>query len=420
MTLAINSENRSKEIYEVINHCAVRYLILPNGQKIRSEMAISPTAPMNENAQSIYDYSFLRLKEKPKNDFSEVVSAVDLFSGCGCLSLGAMEAATAIGKKFTPLFAIEKDPDALAVYTDNFKPAKTYSKDICSLIDGPIGAEETPTEIELSRNYLSGFVPTLVLAGPPCQGYSSLNNFHRQTDERNKLYERVARFVELISPTHILIENVPTVVHSLDNVVRRTIQLLESKGYFVDNEVINLADIGVPQLRKRHVVIASKKHKISIKQTVEKHRVEQKRTFEWAAGDLQDRSNVPLLDTQTKHSKENIGRIKYLHDNNLYTLPDIERPKCHQKKHGYKSMYGRIKANEPAQTITSGFCSPGQGRYVHPTRVRTITPHEAARLQLIPDYYDFSKVKTRRSLSMMIGNAAPMKLSYIFCLELFT
>jgi DNA (cytosine-5)-methyltransferase 1 len=420
MTFTVNSENQCQEIYQVTGHCVVRYLILPNGRKISSEIAISPTAPMNENPQSIFDYSFLRLKEKPKNSFSEVVSIVDLFSGCGCLSLGAMEAATAIGKKFTPLLAIDKDAVALAVYNDNFKPAKTYSKDICALIDGAIGAEETPNETELRRGYLGNVVPTLVLAGPPCQGYSSLNNFHRQTDDRNVLYERVGRFVELTSPQHVLIENVPTVIHSADNVVERTISLLETMGYFVDSDVINLAHIGVPQLRKRHVVIASKKHKISIKQIIEKHHVEFKRTFEWAAGDIQEEFGAGLLGTQTKHSEENIRRIKYLHDNGIYDLPNAERPKCHQKEHGYKSMYGRIRADEPAQTVTSGFTSPGQGRYIHPAKVRTITPHEAARLQMIPDYFDFAHATSRRSLSLMIGNAAPLKLSYVFCLELLT
>jgi DNA (cytosine-5)-methyltransferase 1 len=258
----------------------------------------------------------------------------------------------------------------------------------------------------------------LLLAGPPCQGYSSLNNFHRQTDEQNILYERVARFVEIIAPMHVLVENVPTVVHSADNVVERTIHLMESKGYFVDSDVINLADIGVPQIRKRHVIVASKKHKISIKEIIKKHYVEQKRTFDWAAGDLLNELDNTPLSTPTRHSEENKRRMKYLHENKISDLPNSERPKCHQKKHGYKSMYGRIKADEPAQTITSGFTSPGQGRYTHPTKVRTITPHEAARLQFIPDFFNFSSATNRRSLSLMIGNAAPMKLSYVFCLDL--
>jgi DNA (cytosine-5)-methyltransferase 1 len=81
-------------------------------------------------------------------------------------------------------------------------------------------------------------------------------------------------------------------------------------------------------------------------------------------------------------------------------------------------MYGRMRYDEPSQTITSGFSSPGQGRYIHPVRPRTLTPHEAARLQFFPDFFDFSMVKYRSSLATMIGNAVPMKLSYAVGLEL--
>jgi DNA (cytosine-5)-methyltransferase 1 len=83
-------------------------------------------------------------------------------------------------------------------------------------------------------------------------------------------------------------------------------------------------------------------------------------------------------------------------------------------------MYGRLKPHEPAQTITSGFGSPGQGRFVHPTQLRTLTPHEAARLQFFPDFFDFSLAKKKTALASMIGNAAPMKLSYVFGLELLS
>jgi Site-specific DNA methylase len=75
---------------------------------------------------------------------------------------------------------------------------------------------------------------------------------------------------------------------------------------------------------------------------------------------------------------------------------------------------------EPAPTITTGFLSPGQGRYIHPTRKRTITIHEAARIQFFPDFFDFTTAPNRESLKQMIGNAAPMKLSYIFALELLS
>ena len=74
-------------------------------------------------------------------------------------------------------------------------------------------------------------------------------------------------------------------------------------------------------------------------------------------------------------------------------------------------MYGRLRWDRPAQTVTSGFGSMGQGRYVHPLRPRTLTPHEAARLQFLPDYVDFSRVAKRTALATMIGNVAPPRLT---------
>jgi DNA (cytosine-5)-methyltransferase 1 len=81
-------------------------------------------------------------------------------------------------------------------------------------------------------------------------------------------------------------------------------------------------------------------------------------------------------------------------------------------------MYGRLRWDEPAQTVTSGYGSIGQGRYGHPSEPRTLTPQEAARLQLLPDFFDFTVVQRRKDWATMIGNAAPMKLSCAFVMEM--
>jgi DNA (cytosine-5)-methyltransferase 1 len=413
--IAIDSGSFS-EVYEFSGNDVLRKVVMPD-RNVITRLSIDSRIPEGEDARSAFDYSYLRLKNKPEVSALSPIYAVDLFSGCGCLTLGALEACRAIGQGFVPLLAIDKDKDAMEVYKENFSPLKTFTGDISTLVNGILGSEPTFNEKLLKQEYLDNKTPFLLLAGPPCQGYSSLNNFHRQSDDRNILYERVARFIELTSPENVLIENVPTVIYSKDKVVQRTIQLLSEKHYFLDSGVVNLADIGVPQVRKRHVLLASKRKRVSIVNTINSHHVMSKRSFKWAAVDLENELPMGILNSPTKHSPDNIKRMTYLHENDVYILPNDMRPKCHQKPHGYKSMYGRIKMDIPTQTITSGFTSPGQGRFTHPTKIRTITPHEAARLQLIPDFFNFSKASSRRSLSLMIGNSVPMKLSYILCLE---
>jgi DNA (cytosine-5)-methyltransferase 1 len=126
-----------------------------------------------------------------------------------------------------------------------------------------------------------------------------------------------------------------------------------------------------------------------------------------------------VFDQTGTPSPVNRQRIEYLFAHKLFELPDAQRPDCHRlQAHSYKSVYGRLRPNEPAQTITTGFLSMGQGRYVHPSQRRTITPHEAARLQCIPDFFHFGSVSSRTALAEMIGNAVPPKLAYILGVEL--
>jgi len=105
--------------------------------------------------------------------------------------------------------------------------------------------------------------------------------------------------------------------------------------------------------------------------------------------------------------------MRWLLDNNAFDLPNRLRPPCHQGDHSYVSMYGRLKWDEPAQTITSGYGSLGQGRFMHPTLPRTLTPHEAARLQGFPDYFTFGSALTRTEAAVIIGNAVPPALASI-------
>jgi DNA (cytosine-5)-methyltransferase 1 len=117
-------------------------------------------------------------------------------------------------------------------------------------------------------------------------------------------------------------------------------------------------------------------------------------------------------------SEENLERIRYLFANDLYELPDSIRPLCHQGGHTYPSVYGRMRWDVPSATITSGFLSPGRGRFIHPRLPRTITLHEGARIQGFPDSFDFGFGRridiARSTLARMIADAVPPALGAIF------
>jgi len=364
---------------------------------------------------SAFDQSFLR--QTHPNESSEksgTIRVADLFCGCGGLSLGTQEACSALGYRFESLLAIDNEASSLEVYKTNFNPSFAYEKDIWEIIDGERGGRLTVNEKALLEKIAQIDV---LLAGPPCQGHSDLNNHTRRNDKRNGLYERVGRFAEIAHPQNILIENVPNVVLSHDHALDRTSDYLLESGYRIDTGVVDLSELSVPQRRRRHVLIASLGKSISVKDVIDKHRISRMREVKWAIGDLEQEQPMNIFTASGKHSRDNLKRIAYLFKYDLYDLPDRFRPPCHRNGHTYKSMYGRMKYDEPAQTITSGFGCPGQGRFIHPTQPRALTPHEAARLQFFPDFFDFSSAKTRAALANMIGNAVPMKLSYVFCLE---
>jgi DNA (cytosine-5)-methyltransferase 1 len=127
------------------------------------------------------------------------------------------------------------------------------------------------------------------------------------------------------------------------------------------------------------------------------------------------------MDTVPALSEDNRTRIDWLFANDRHELPNEERPDCHKDGHTYPSVYGRMFWDKPSQTITTGFLSPGRGRYVHPTRPRVITPREAARIQAFPDSFRFvvdEQDPPRNALSKWIGDAVPPILGYAATLPL--
>ncbi len=325
------------------------------------------------------------------------------------MSAGLQEAARRAGRRLDVRLAVDVDKAAIDIYSVNLPVVDARAADVATLFDGKLGADATKSEQRIKKKV--GKVDVL-LGGPPCQGHSDLNNHTRLRDPKNILYLRMARAAEVLAPSLVVVENVVPVQRDETGVVRAASEVLTRAGYEVAGRVLDLRRVGVPQRRRRFLLLASNIPEINPASILERlasgmpdHR---DRTVSWAIRDLLTVPNGRVYDTSSRSSKKNARRMAYLFDRNLYDLPNRRRPVCHRGgNHTYVSMYGRLRWDQPAQTITTGFGSMGQGRYVHPARRRTVTPHEAARLQTFSDSFDFSDTTSRVVLAKMIGNAVP-------------
>lgn len=364
---------------------------------------------MSSSIAGLCDLGWIRRKTWPKPPRKPLgtLSLVDLFCGCGGLTLGAWEAARSAERLLDVKLAVDTCKEALAVYRANFGVSDKVARlsDICDLFPGALGSPARACERSVRARV--GNVDVLV-AGPPCQGHSDLNNYTRRKDPRNGLYLRVVRAVELLLPEIVLIENVGPVVHDRSHVVKRSTAALESFGYVVAACFVRTLSLGLPQRRKRHILLAVRDADFDVADVFPPDSTCSVPVSEFLA-DLQDEPDrhSEMFRTPSRMTPRNRKRVDYLFRHDIYDLPNRRRPPCHRNGHSYISMYGRLRWDRPAQTITTGFGSMGQGRFVHPTRQRVITPHEAARIQGFPDFFDFSAATTRRSLQDLIGNAVP-------------
>lgn len=401
-------------------HYLRRSVALGDGTSVVSDVGDARLAPDGFTPDDKADWLELRRKVAPIAGAPQgSIRTVDLFCGCGGMSAGVALAAHSLNRVVEHQLACDLADDALSVYGANHGPSGIEKLDLSELSSIP-GSSKTPIEVRIARKVIEE--TDLLMAGPPCQGHSNLNNHTRGRDPKNELYFKTVRAVELLSPKFVMIENVQTVTRDHGRVVERSIEYFEKIGYHCDEAVVNLTEIGLPQTRKRHILIARREGVASpfesVKTTVSRFR-RNVRSLEFAIGDLVNSLDNSLLNSIAGMSDVTRARVDYLFDNDLYNLPDEVRPDCHRtKKHTYGSVYGRMKWDEPAPTITRGFLTMGQGRFVHPSRRSTLTPREAARVQGFPDFFDFSTLDSRKALASVIGNAVPPRLSYVFALDL--
>lgn len=351
------------------------------------------------------------------------VNIVDLFCGCGGFSLGLKQAAEAVGLRPVFLFAADSSRTALEVYCRNLRPLHKARQNVEHLIDYRLRIHENRALPDMASAELSADLAAVagnvdvLLAGPPCEGNSNLNNRTRRIDDRNELYLDAVVAGIAVGARVIVLENVPAVKRSRQEVVDRALALLKEADYSVDDDGLTLtaSDFGTPQERRRHFLIASRSERIVRASDLQYLRIPPPTVAE-ALESLANVERRTLFDEPSQLSDENLKRVQFLVEREEYDLPDTERPDCHRlKRHNYVSVYGRLWPDRVAPTITTGFLSPGRGRFTHPFEARSLTPREGARLQGFGgdfDWMEHSNTLHRSNYASMIGSAVPPQLGF--------
>ena len=357
----------------------------------------------------------------------------ELFCGPGGLAQGIKQFCREVGLEFSSVAAADIDEHAVAVYRANHDTPISMAKsgidgDLSRIIHYDYQYDDNKPECtrfsscELTDDtwaHLGEQGIDLLLAGPPCQGFSDFNNHTRFKDERNRHYLDVPAMAKALNCPTVIIENVPGVRSDKGGVVRIAELLFRSEGYNVATGVLKADDLGWPQTRARFFMIASKESLPipinAIGEALSVSHPSEKLDLMWAIKDHEIAPQDDHMFRQADRSPDNLARIDYLFDHDIYDLPDSQRPPCHRDKaHTYPTVYGRLRPNEAAPTLTTGFMTNGRGRFTHPTQRRTLNPAEAARLQGFPDNYIFNPRGRPHNAELLkwIGDAVPMPLGY--------
>jgi DNA (cytosine-5)-methyltransferase 1 len=317
--------------------------------------------------------------------------AIDLFCGAGGLSEGLRKAG------FNVIGAVELDPLACRTYKLNHNPMKLWEMDIKHLSGTVI-----MRALKLRRGELD-----LLAACPPCQGFSTMrtkNGSRKNRDMRNDLIFDVLRLIRSMRPKCVMLENVPGLAEN--NRFAVFCKGLESQGYRIRSKILNTVDFGVPQRRRRLVVLASR---IGVPEFASKALVSH--TVRDFIGNLAPttRSQDPLHNYSVQHSRKVADLIKKIprDGGSRMALGQKRQLPCHKRHRGFLDVYGRMAWDRASPTITGGCINPSKGRFLHPRANRAITLREAALLQTFPKSYRFPLDNGRYRVALLIGNALP-------------
>lgn len=331
---------------------------------------------------------------------------IDLFSGAGGFTRGFVETG-----RFKSVFANDFEKDMAATYNYNYGDHCRHG-DINAILD------------DKSFQFPEA---DIVIGGPPCQGFSLLNR-NRAGDSRKALWRAYMTVVDRVKPVVFVMENVPELLTSSE--FQEITKMAGGMGYKLVSAVLNAADYGVPQRRRRTIIIASRSGTPALPKPThydpkKEHLLRRPGMFPWETVERHI-GNLPKPEGITHRVGEitppmdlHFGRTPLASSLERYACvpeggnrfdllrkrPDITPPCWVRKKSGGTDLFGRLWRHKPAFTIRTEFFKPEKGRYLHPTQDRPITHREAARLQSFPD--DFIFQGTNVSIARQIGNAVP-------------
>ncbi|MES2042778.1 MAG: DNA cytosine methyltransferase [Pseudomonadota bacterium] len=333
------------------------------------------------------------------------ISAVDLFCGVGGLTHGLAQA------KIDVRLGVDIDPASQHPFEKN--------NDAAFLL-----ADVSTLEPATITNSFAPGSKTLLAGCAPCQPFSTYSQKAKRNGKARqdrglkddwRLVERFGELIEGVQPDLVTMENVPPLLRA--PVYKRLLRSL--KGYWVDAQVIDCQTIGLPQTRKRLVLVASRLGPIQLPQFERKQK-----SVRSAIGRL------PSLQAGEMDSSDRIHRASALSEINLKRIrasspggtwrdwPAELKAACHVRESGatYPSVYGRMDWNEPSPTITTQCFGYGNGRFGHPEQDRAISLREAAMLQGFPRKYSFlrdDEPVSFATLGRLIGNAVPVTLGKV-------
>lgn len=234
------------------------------------------------------------------------------------------------------------------------------------------------------------------------------NGHHKQEDKRNELVLHFLRFVRVLRPKTIMMENVPGLAR--DHRLSKIVIALEKMGYQVTKEVLDAANYRVPQRRKRFILLGAARQRIDCSPPSKKRRTVRQAFRALYKLGLVDDLLQRIPEVRNKRVSKLIRKIPK--DGGSRTdLPAKWQLKCHKRCDGFRDVYGRMAWDDVAPTITSGCINPSKGRFLHPARNRAINLREASVLQGFPPSYFFSLARGKYRVAEMLGNAVPPPFS---------